>query len=204
MKWLLALLLAASAGAADLPRLFYSRSFPASVPPYSQVTVDRGGNAEYREAPDDDDPLLFRVGEAETGEVFGLAGKLEYFKRRLESPAKVAFTGAKTFRYEDGAEKSEVQFNYTEDSSGRALADWFERACETARLHIALERAAKYDKLGVVSALLAIESAVEHKRVVAPDQFLPVLDRVTGNEAYMYTARERAAKIAGIIRRAKQ
>lgn len=203
MKWFLALALAVSAGAAGGPRLFFSRSFPPSVPAYLQVTLDREGGVAYREAPDDDDPLQFRLSEAETGVVFGLAAKLEYFKRPLEAPAKVAFTGTKTFRYEDGAQKREVQFNYTQDASGRALLEWFERIGETARLRSELERTAKYDRLGVVSALLALESAVEHKQVVTPDQFLPLLDRVTENDAYMHTARERAAKIAGIIRGSK-
>jgi hypothetical protein len=203
MKWLLALLLAGSLGALAAPGLFYSRSFPGSAPAYFQVTLDRGGNVEYREAPDDDNPLSFHLGESDAGEVFGLAEKLEYFKRPLESHAKVAFTGAKTFRYENGAGKTEVKFNYTEDASARALTDWFERMGETARDHIELERAAKYDKLGVVDALLQIQIAMDRKRLVAMDQYVPLLDRIVANESYMNVARERAAKIAAAIRNPK-
>ena len=106
MKVLLALFFAAALGMAAGPGHSYSRSFPGSKPAYFQIALDRGGNAEYREAPDDDNPVSFRLGEADAGEVFGLAEKLEYFKRPIESSAKVAFTGTKIFRYENGAQKS--------------------------------------------------------------------------------------------------
>jgi hypothetical protein len=203
VKWWLIPLLAGSLGAAAGPGLFYSRSFPGSAPAYFQVTLDSGGNAEYREAPDDDNPLSFHLRPSDAGEVFGLAEKLAYFERPVESHAKVAFTGTKTFRYENGAQKSEVQFNYTEEPSARVLADWFERMGESARDRIELERTARYDRLGVVDALLRIESAMDHKRLVALDQYLPTLDRIAANETYMNVARERAAKIAAAIRNPK-
>jgi hypothetical protein len=202
MKVLWGLIFTAALGMAG-QGLFYSRSFPGSTPAYFQVALDRGGNAEYKEAPDDDNPLSFRLGDSEAGEVFGLAEKLEYFKRPIESSAKVAFTGTKIFRYENGAQKGEVKFNYTDDLSARALADWFERMGETARDHIELERTAKYDKLGVVNALLQIETAMDRKRLLALDQYIPLLDRIVANESYMNVARERAARIAAAIRNPK-
>ena len=103
----------------DAPRLFYSKSFPGSTPAYVQITLDKSGEAVYREAPDDDLPLKFQLTEAETAEVFALAEKLDYFKHPLESGLKVAFMGTKTFRYENGAEKTEVKFNYSEDPTPR-------------------------------------------------------------------------------------
>jgi hypothetical protein len=203
MKWSLILLFANVLFAGDGPRLFYSRSFPGSVPPYFQVTLDQNGDAEYREAPDEDDPLKFHLTEAETHEVFGLAEKLDDFKHPLESPLKVAFMGAKTFRYENGDRKSEVKFNFSEDPSARELTDWFERMAESAQHRIELERTAKYDRLGVLKALLLLESAMDRKRLVGLDQYLPMLDRIAKNESYMHTARARAAEIAEAIRNPK-
>jgi len=66
-----------------------------------------------------------------------------------------------------------------------------------------LERAAKYDKLGVNDALLQLEAAMDRKRVVAPRQMLPMLDRIAKNESYLHMARARAAGIADSIRAAK-
>jgi hypothetical protein len=168
-----------------------------------QVTLDRDGAGEYREAPDDDQPLRFHLPEADTGEVFGLAAKLDNFTRPLESPAKVAFMGTKVFRFEDGEKRTEVKFNYTEDASGRLLLSWFEKMAESAGLRIGLESAAKYDHLGVVKAVLLLQESMENKRVVAPEQFLPMLDRIAKNETYMHTARERAADLADFIRKPK-
>ena len=203
MKWTLILLFANVLFAGDGPRLFYSRSFPGSVPAYFQVTLEQHGEAEYREAPDEDNPLQFHLTQAEANEVFGLAEKLDYFRHPLESPLKVAFMGMKTFRYENGKGKSEVKFNFSEEPQARELVDWFERMAESAEHRIDLERTAKYDRLGVLKALLLLQSAMDRKRLVGTDQYLPMLDRIANNEGYMHTARARAAEIAEAIRHPK-
>ena len=201
MRWSFVLLLTSSLLGADGPRLFYSKSFPNSVPAYVQVTLDASGATEYREAVDDDLPLKFKLSEAEVADVYLLVEKLDYFKRPVESGLKVAFMGTKTFRCEKGAEKHEVQFNYSEDPSARALWEWFERMTESAQHRIDLDRAAKYDHLGLVKALNLLWSAMDRKRLVGLEQYLPTLDRIVKNETYMHTARARAAELAEAIRK---
>jgi hypothetical protein len=200
MKWPLILLFAGPLVAQDAQRFFYSKSFPGSTPAYVQVTLEKNGEAVYKEAPDDDLPLTFKLTGAETTEIYRLVEKLDDFKHPIESGLKVAFLGTKTFRLEDGAEKREVQFNYSEDPNAGLLWDWCERMAESAEHRIALERAAKYDKLGVVKALNLLGSAIERKRVVGLEQYLPTLDRIVKNESYMHTARAKAAEIAELIR----
>jgi len=200
MKWLLILWFAGTLVAQDAPRFFYSKAFPNSVPAYVQVTLEKTGEVEYRESPDDDLPLKFKLTEAETAEVYALVEKLDSFKHPVESGLKVAFMGTKTFRLEKGSQKSEVQFNYSEDVNAKNLWDWCERMTESAQHRINLDRAAKYDKLGVVKALDLLASAVERKRVVGLEQYLPTLDRIIKNESYMHTARARASEIAEFIR----
>jgi len=200
MKWIVLLAFAGTLAAADDSRLVYTKSFPGSTPEFMQVTLEKSGNAEYRDKPDDDLPLKFRLTEAETQEVFGLAEKLEYFKHPIESGLKVAFMGAKTFRYESGSQKTEVKFNYSEELPAQMLLDWFERMAESAAHRIDLERAAKYDKLGVDKAIRLLSYAIDRKRVVGLEQYLPMLDRIANNESYMHTARARAAELAEMIR----
>jgi hypothetical protein len=200
MKWILILWFAGTLVAQDAQRFFYSKSFPNSVPAYMQVTLEKNGDVEYREAPDDDLPLKFKLTDTETSEVFGLVEKLDSFKHPVESGLKVAFMGTKTFRLEKGAAKTEVQFNYSEDVNAKTLWEWCERMTESAQHRINLDRAAKYDKLGVVKALDLLASAVERKRVVGLEQYLPTLDRIIKNESYMHTARARASEIAEYIR----
>lgn len=203
MKFVLLLCSLVSILAADGPRLFYSKSFRGSTPAYVEITIDKPGAVEYREAPGEDNPITFRLKDAETEEVFGLADKLGHFNHPLEAPVKVAFMGSKTFRWENGSEKTEVKFNYSQDPSAQALLDWFERMAESAQRNIELERAVKYDHLGIVKALLDLQAAQDKKRLVGQEQFLPMLDRIIKNESFMHTARERASEIADAIRSVK-
>lgn len=190
--------------AGDPPHLFYSRSFPGSAPEYIQVVLAKNGDGLYQEAVDDELPLKFKLTEEETKEVFDLADKLDHFKHPLESQLKVAFMGTKTFRFVDGEQKSEAKFNFSEDVSAQTLQDWFERMAESAEHLIDLERAAKYDHLGVDRALQGLEAAFESNRVVSPEQFLPMLDRIAKNETYMHQSRARAAEMAETIRSLKR
>jgi hypothetical protein len=187
-----------AAGAA--PRISYTKEFPGSSPAFVSITIDRNGDAVYKESVKDDYPLQFRLTPAETNEIFSLADKLNHFSRPLESNLKVAKMGLKTFRFEDGAEAHEVKFNYSVDENARALMDWFERIAESEQSFIRLERAVKYDKLGVNEALLLMQILYDKERLVAPEQFLPLLDRVAKNDSYLHMSRERAAAIADRIR----
>jgi hypothetical protein len=195
MKILLLLLVALPAAG----QLFMSKSFPGSVPPYGEVRIDSEGNVEYREDPKDENPMKFQLSGADKADITELVDKLGKFNRPLESGLKVANMGAKTFRWE----KNEQTFNYSEDADAKALLDWFERICETERDYIALETAAKYDKLGVDRAMLLLEISWDKKHLVTPEQMLPLLDRIIKNESFLHMARNRAANLADAIRKAQ-
>jgi hypothetical protein len=184
-------------------KIVFTKSFPGSVPAWFSITIDQSGAAEYREDPKDDSPITFHLAQADVSQIFDLAAKLDYFKRKLESPAKVARMGDKTLHYEKGGESGETTFNYTEDLDGRTLTDWFERISEKERHLLELQRVVKYDKLGVNDAILQLEITMDRKRLVAPEQFLPMLDRVIKNESFMHQARQRAANLADQIRSPK-
>ena len=206
MKWYLPLLWCVSLAAApappapDVPRLYFSKSFPGSTPAYVAISVDKTGAGDYREEENDDHPVRFQLSAPEVAAMFDLAAKLGYFDHPLESPLKVAFMGMKTFRFVDGDRKNEVKFNFSEDPAAQALADWFERISESEQLLTILEISAKYDHLGVMKAVLQLESAYNEKRLVDTAQYLPLLDRIAKNETYMHQARMRAAGLADQFR----
>jgi len=202
MRWAGIVLFCSILSAAE-SRLVLSKSFPGSSPDYVSITVEQSGAAEYKEAPDDDHPLKLQLSNTEAAEIFALAEKLDRFKRPLESPLKVAKMGMKTFRFENGTEKTEISFNFSEDLDARAMVDWFEKISETGQSYWTLERAVKYDKLGVNQALLQFTISMEKKRVVSLEVFLPMLDRVAKNESYLNMARSRAASLADTIRAGK-
>lgn len=201
MKWFLSVVLAAGfAFAADPPRIFYSKSFPGSSPAYVEITLDQTGRVEYREAPKEEDPIVSKLSEEDTKQVWALAEKLEWFRKPLESGLKVARMGDKTFRMENHAEKGEAKFNFTQDEDGKAVLDWFEKMSESALHRIHLENSVRFDKLGANKAVLQLEAAWDRKRIVAPEQYLPMLDRIVKNESFLHMARERAAYLADQIR----
>ena len=199
MKFGLLIGLAAMCFAGDVPRIVYTKVFPGSDPAYVQITVDRNGAVGYKESADDD-PETFRLDPDSTSRFFDLAAKLGHFKQPLESGLKVANMGAKTFRWEDGAQVSEVKFNYSLDENAKLLWDSFERLTESERLLMVLRRAMRHDRLGVDDAVLAIQASWNQKRLAGLEQFLPLLDQVAKNEAFMHMSRERAAEIADAIR----
>ncbi len=195
------LTLALSTALCAAPRLFYSKYFKGSVPEFVSVTVERDGQMVYQEAKDDDNPIQVRLDSAATDELFDLAEKLDHFQHPLESGLKIANLGVKTFRFEDGTERHEIQFNYSEDANAQALLDRFERISETERHFLNLDRTAHFEKLGVNEVLLQMQASWDHNRLVAPEQFLPLLDRIAGNESYLHISRERAAAIAEAVRK---
>ena len=50
---------------------------------------------------------------------------------------------------------------------------------------------------------MRIEVTRDQKRLVAEEQFLPLLDKVVNNEKFLHMARSRAAALAESIRAAK-
>ena len=200
MKTLIFLLAAVSVWAAEAPRISYSKSFPGSLPSFFAITVDRTGATSYNETEDPDNVEHIQLEPQAVTEMFWLADKLDHFKKPLESGLRVANMGQKTFRWEEGGEKSETKFNYSAIEDAKMLSDWFERIGESTRLMLELKRAAKHDKLGVNAAIVNIYILWNNKRLVGTAQFLPLLDQVAANETYIHMARERAAQMADAIR----
>jgi hypothetical protein len=183
------------------PKIVYSKSFPGSVPPFVQITLESDGKAEYMESADDDRPVRFRLKQEQADVIFALAVKLDKFQKPLESGLKVANMGAKTFRWVEGtAAPAEAKYNYSQDVDAQALQDWFEKMSESANHFMALERTVRYDKLGVNQVLLLFNAAYDRGRILGLEQFLPLLDRVIKNDGYLNMDRERAGNLAAAIR----
>ena len=201
MKFLLLAILLASAALAE-PRIFYSKLFPGSKPEWVGVSIERDGKVEYRETKEEE-PIKFQLNKVDCDKIFELAGKLDFFTRKLESGLPVAKMGEKSYTWEDGAKKTEVSFNYSTDLDAQALQDFMERIVETEQLMINLERTARFDRLGVNQALLQLQIFWDRKRLITPTQFLKMLDRVVKNDVYLNMARDRAAQLATLIRAAE-
>jgi hypothetical protein len=183
-------------------RLEFTKVFPQSQPAYVGITVESSGAAVFKTDPQDEQPVKFQLSSAETAALFALANKVD-LSQKWEAPLKVAFMGTKTIRYENGDKTGQQVYNYTENPDARSLTDWFERISESEQCFIDLERSVKYEKIGVNASLLLLQSEWERQRLVAPQQFLPLLDRVIKSDSYLQMARKRAQALADTFREVK-
>lgn len=190
------LLLPLLALSASAQRIVYTKAFPGSNPAYVKITITQAGALTYQEEAIEPEPDQVQLEAAETAAIFDLAAKLDHFKTKLESGLKVAKTGDKTYRWEEGGSSTEVRYNHSSDENARALQDWFEHISETQRILADLERTYKYDRLGVNEIVLRLDAAWQAKRVVARAQFVPMLDRIAKNESLLNMARDRAAGLS--------
>jgi hypothetical protein len=189
-------LVATAAFSAGTPKLIYTKTFPKSSPEYMRLAIDSSGNLEYSELPKDDHPLSARIAQSEAASLFDIAGKLDNFKTPLESGLKVANTGKKVFRYEDGnGGSSEAAFNYSLNPMAQQLLEKFEEIASSERAYLDLDRTVRFDKLGVNDALAEVEALWERKQLAAPAQFIPLLTRVSTHDSFMHLARDRAARL---------
>lgn len=203
MKFAAALLVTASlaiAGAQEVPRITFSKSFPGSQPAFFLITVERTGVSSYNESQDPDNAEKLQIEPSATSEMFEITERLDRFSKPLESGLKVANMGVKTLRWEAGAESWESKFNYSTNEDAKLLADRFEAIAVCAQTLLELRRAIRHDRLGVNAAVLKIQGLWNDKRLVATADFLPLLDRVANDDVYIHMARERAAQIADAIR----
>ena len=198
MKFLITIL--AAVNLLPAASIVYTKSFPGSSPAYVSIKLESSGEAEFNDSPTGENAMRFKLSEADTKTIFDLAEKLGYFTRTLESGLKVANMGMKGFVYEDGKTRNEQKFNYSTELEAQQIHDWFEKITESELYLINLEKCVRFDHLGVLKALLQIEAAWDRKRIVAPEQFLKMLDRVAKSEVYLNLARDRAANMADYIR----
>lgn len=195
---LFALVSLASAQKAE-DRIVYQKVFAGSNPEFQEIFVDRSGAAEYKEAKDDPNPVVFTVNDAITSELFQLAESLDYFNRKLESGLAIARVGDKTFRFE-GSKTGSQTYNYSIDPLAQKLQEYFEKMGESQRLFIKLEYTVRFDRLGVYDALVMMDEARVRGRLVGTEHFLPLLDRIVKNKRLMNIARDRADTLARFVR----
>jgi hypothetical protein len=117
------------------------------------------------------------------------------------SSRKVADMGMKTIRFESGSKRREVTFNYTEDKTLQQIVNFFENLCQQERSLFEMDLALKYDRLGIPKKLDELERNLSAKRIVAPERFAPILERIYQDESLINYSRTEAKKILSKIDR---
>jgi hypothetical protein len=192
-----------TAAASDLPTITYRRVFQGSDPEFVEITVRQDGaaTADVRQLSDPASPQDFAVGPVLRGKIFDLAQQLRHFQGAdLEARRRVAFLGKKTFRWDQGAETYQTEYNYTVDPKASQLQKIFENLAEEQADLAMLEQRLRYDRLGVNQALDQFEQDLDSGVLPEPERFLPVLDRIAEDTRLIEMSRQRARSLAARIR----
>jgi len=123
--------------------------------------------------------------------------------RDFVSQRKVADMGLKTVRFGTGSKQREVAYNYTEDRALQEITTFFENLCQQERALFEMDLALKYDRLGIPKKLDELDSSLNARRVVAPERFAPVLEKIYADQTLMNLARKEAKKLLVRIEKMK-
>lgn len=185
-----------------LATITYSKVFPGSTPEYVWIEVREDGEGRYevRRVVEEPRPQPFRVPLNLTQKIFDLSSQLRNFQgASLEFHRRIANLGKKTFRYQRGEEIYETSYNYTTNASAAQLADIFETLTRQQLDLEQIQRAMKYDHLGLVEALRQFEFDLRSHRIADPAPFLPLLQAIGENPRYVEIARKRARALASLL-----
>jgi hypothetical protein len=197
--------LSSTNAAAENPaaQITFRKVFKTSYPEFVEIKINQAGTGTYdiRQLDEDSSPQPFEVSAPLAQRIFALAAKLNNFQNvDLEVHRRLANLGAKTLRYEKGAEKHETDFNYTLDDTATQLVNIFEGLARQTTDLSDLARTMRYDHLGVNDVLLQIERDYNNKLLPEPERLLPTLDQLAADEKFIDIARSRARSLATRIR----
>ena len=180
------------------PRVTYTRTLAGSVPEYLALTVNSDGSGSYegRKLSDPSRLRQMKLSPPTTQKIFALTSELNNFQDSdLNSKKKVANLGLKTLTYENGGEKNQVQFNYTQQRQARDLVDLFEKVAAAEEAVDSLEYDIKYDPLSLPQELLNIQIALGHDDMMEAQLIAPWLEQISSNPRFLHVAQVRAQEI---------
>ncbi len=181
----------------------FRKVFKSSYPEFVEIKIGQKGSGTFdiRQLDEDANPQPFQIAAPLVQKIFDLAGKLHDFQGvDLEVHRRLANLGDKTFRYEKGGEAHETSFNYTLDANASELLGIFENLTRQESDLSDLERAVRYDRLGVNDVVLQIQADYDNKQLPEPERFLALLDQLASDQKFIDIARDRARTLAGRIR----
>lgn len=198
--------LQSGSAASASPAIIFRKVFKSSYPEFVEIRISPSGSGTYdiRALDDAPSPQPMDIGAPLAQEIFVLAAQLHNFQGvDLEIHHRIANLGEKTFIYENGGEKHETSFNYTLNNSASKLLNIFEDLARQEMDLSDLQRTMRYDRLGVNDVLMRIDEDYSRKLLPAPEAFLPLLDQLSSDDAFITMARQRAASLATKIRGAR-
>lgn len=180
-------------------RFFWRKDLSRGLMEYNMLELDGTGRGtfQFKERSSESVVVGLELRPATVNTLLNLFVRADFLNENKDfvSPRKVADMGMKTVRFEMGSRKREVSFNYTEDRGGQQLVNFFENLCLQEKTLFEIDLALKYDRLGIPKMLDELEKSMKANRIVAPERFTDVLDKIYQDESVINYARVEARKL---------
>ena len=180
-------------------RCSWKKVQPKAVFSLSSIELDQIGNGKFRFQKLESDLVTvdFRINGSKVALLYNLFLQADFLNeaKNFASQRKVADMGTKTIRFESGQRNREVTFNYTEDKTLQEINNFFENLDQQEKDLFELELALKYDRLGIPKKLDALEQEFSANRIVAPERFKPILEKISEDDSLINLARKEARKL---------
>ena len=169
------------------------------VYPFSSIELDETGDGVFRFQKLENEPVTvnLHINRSKVVSLYSLFRQANFLNesKSFTSDRKVANLGMKTICFETGKQQREVNFNYTEDKTLREINDFFENLAEQEKTLFEIELALKHDRLGIPKRLDSLEREFSANRIIAPERFRPILERISEDESLINLARKEAMKL---------
>jgi hypothetical protein len=186
----------------------FEQRWPAADPQWFALEVQPDGSTKYRSMAGSQNAsalsadsataineFSFTLSPLARQLVFSVASSLARYQPSLDK-TKVAFTGTKTLRYQDGAgNPSAISYNYSSSTEITALTELMQGISEDIQFSETLRSQLRFDKLALDDTLKGIETRISFRRLPEPQILEPILTRIAEDSAIMNIARQRARHI---------
>lgn len=186
----------------------YKFENPRFVIPLMEVDLDAEGRGQVRFKRGESDEVIdfnLKLMPSTLARIRQLLESAQFFTSAEEYQSKKDFSylGWMTITARAGERQRTVRFNHTLSLEMKELAELF-RAIATQGMHLFnIESSQQYQPLDLPGQLDALENDLRLQRIAEPEQMLPVLREIAGNDTAPLIARNHATRIISAIEKKK-
>jgi hypothetical protein len=182
------------------PSVTFTLDFPQSNPGHYSISVDGAGHAHYecteKVAEDAEEQTYrsdFEVSAGNREKMFALTKQAKYFVGDIDSKnTKLAFTGTKVLRYQDGQQSHTGSYNYSNSAPVRELTMLFQNMAGTLEYGYRLSYYHRYQKLALDDQLKRMEAQARNNELIELQSIAPVLQEIVDDPSVINVVRARA------------
>lgn len=168
---------------------------------YKVVLVDQGGaTQEIRRFSEAANPQRLDLPEGVAGRLWELARLENYFRDRSAYQAPVERLSGYRFAYEAGPEHNDLLFSSPPTAVVAEMVQLFQQAVTQEQFRQRLRAALDSKSMQLQLILQELDTAVQNRRLMAPREFVPVLEGIAGEDTQHPVVRGLAERLLAHIR----